>query len=754
MNIWQDKNVFHFYRKHQEIFLIIHRFKLALELLEPSDWRLFETLASTFLASEFDGFRTTATASGDRGRDGELFSPDGNIKVLFQYSVATDWQGKINATVRRLKETFPDALVLVYVTNQMIGANGDLIKRKLRENHGLTLDIRDCSWFIDRVSSTAERESAAENIAMAVVDPYLSKSGVISESPSALSSREAIAAVTFLGLQWQDDAREKGLTKLAFEALVRSVLENTDSDNYLTRTAVHDKVRELLPGHSAHQINVFVDSALLRLTKKSVRHNPREDAFCISHDEKLRVRDFRAKTEVAELSLVRAIGTIVSSMRGAYCFAEVLESEIIKVLRSSTDAILFDRSQSFAMAVQSGSLAALIDAEFDALLISQLAKSNLSKIKSVDWLSLLKSGVREILLSEDPAIQSHMRSLADAYTLLAFLRQTPDVQGAVEKMFSHGNIWIDTSIVLPLIAETLDAEDGRDGRYTRMIDAARDAGLNLFVTQGVIEEVERHMNRSLMCARLERGRWQGGLPYLFEKYIERGGSAASFSRWLENFRGEARPLQDISDYLREQFGIRTRSLDEESKSALPELRNALQSLWYEKYQRRREKYGSPIDDAAITRLIDHDIECYCGIINLRGREVGDSPFGYSSWWLTVDKATFDLKDRLRSYLLVEPPDSPVISADFMVNYLAFGPVRRRIDKSKEAHLPLLMVLGSASHLTPEIITEAENLRAQLSDMPDRIVRRHVRDYIDQARRRIGPIANAGMDYDGEVNNVG
>ena len=74
------------------------------------------------------------------------------------------------------------------------------------------------------------------------------------------------------------------------------------------------------------------------------------------------------------------------------------------------------------------------------------------------------------------------------------LRETPDVQGAVEKMFSHGKIWLDTSIVLPLLAEPLF--DGQTGRFTRMLEASHEAKLELFVTWGVIEEIERHMNRS------------------------------------------------------------------------------------------------------------------------------------------------------------------------------------------------------------------------------------------------------------------
>jgi hypothetical protein len=643
--------------------------------------------------------------------------------------------------VQRIQGTFPDAVVLLFVSNQVIGALADTIRRKVRQEHGLSLDVRDRNWFLDRVLGSPAREKAAEELAQAIVDPYLASAGVTSYAPSDLSSPEAIAAVTFLGLQWRDDVREKGLTKLAFEALVRAVLATTDSEHRMTRGSVREGVCRLLPGHSDAQVHGFVDSALRRLTKRAIRHWQKEDEFCLTYEEKLRVNDFKTQAALAETDLVAAITVISTAILSTHEPCAALEAALTQCIRAATDAVLLERSQAFAMAVQTGSLAGLVDADFTEVLLAEVSRSSLAKIPGVEWLDALRTGVREVLLSEDPAVQAHMRSLADAYTLLAFLRQTPDVQGAVEKMFSHGQIWLDASVTLPLLAEPLF--DGPPGRFTRMLEAARDAGLELFVTPGVIEEIERHMNRALTCVRIDNARWLGSIPYLLERFLASGRSPAAFANWLENFRGDVRPEQDIGDYLRDQFGIETRSLEAERDAAAPELRHALQALWYEAHRRRRERQGAPLDEMVITRLVDHDVECYCGVTHLRSRE-RSSPFGYSAWWLTVDRQAFDLRPKLRDAMTAEPPDSPVLSADFMVNYLAFGPVRRNVGKAKEAHLPLMMELGTARYLTPELLAEAESLREELRDLPDRVVRRRVRDHLDRARRCLGPIAKAGV----------
>ncbi len=279
--------------------MITNRLKLALEHLEPSDWERFEGLASAFLASEFDGLRTVASPSGDDGRDSQLFSALTEPNILLQYSVASDWTSKINRTIARINLTFPTAQVLIFISNQPIGAQADKIKRTVRENHGISLDVRDRSWFVERVHGSTRNERAAEELARVIVDPYLASAGISSYPPTDLSSPEAIAAVTFLGLQLQDDIREKGLTKLAFEALARSALATTDNEHRMSRQTIHAIVSKLLPGHSQEQIHGYVDAALKRLTKQAIRHWQKEDAFCLTHEEKRNLESFKTNAALS-----------------------------------------------------------------------------------------------------------------------------------------------------------------------------------------------------------------------------------------------------------------------------------------------------------------------------------------------------------------------------------------------------------------------------------------------------------------------
>lgn len=717
------------------------RFELALERLKPSDWREFEKLASAFLASEFDVYISTAANSGDGGRDGELYSTD-DPKVMAQFSVTDEWNKKINDTIRRLNVTFPDTLVLIYMSNQEIGALGDSLKKTARKNHNISLDIRDKNWFCERVNLNQSNQIKAEELAKGFVDPYLATYDIIPKVSTELSNPESIAALTYLNLQWQDDIRDKGLTKTAFEAMVRSALIGTDSNNRMKKDEICSKIFKIFPRHSPQELSIYIDKAIKRLGKTVIKSHPNNE-YCLSHEDTLRFNEFKAEKIIAESELKSAIEKITLQIT-ANSLDENEVKELSLCLRNLTEKVLFERSQSFAMAVESGNLTALADNDFKTTIMQEISISKFKKKKDVDWFSILNIGIRETLLSDNPSIQQHLRSLADSYTLMAFLQITPDVQKAVEKMFSNGNLWLDTTIILPLISETLLNDEEKTGRFTRMIAAATGAGLRLYVTDGVIEEVERHMNRCLTCSRMPSRAWNGSIPYLLERYIFSGRSVGSFATWLENFRGPSRPMDDIFDYLLQEFNIHKRSLQDEYPKTSEELRRALVLIWNERYVRRREKYNVDIDEMTITRLINHDIECYAGVLALRNQE-RSSPFGYSSWWLTLDKQTFDLKRKLQDMMTETPPDSPVMSADFLVNYLAIGPLRRKVSKADEANLPLLMMIDNATKLTPELVVEAENIRKQFIDLPERMIRRNVRDSLDKAKSYIGPLSKAGME---------
>ena len=715
------------------------RLQLALERLRPDQWKLFEEFASAFLSVQYPNLRTVASQSGDQGRDAELFSYDGHIQTILQYSVSQDWKSKIHKTAKRISETRPETRILIYVTNQSILSSADPIKKELLETYGLILDIHDVAWFLDRFTGDGRREDVSEILAVKTVDPYLTSRGVLQHSAPVLSTTEYQAALTFLQLQWEDDTREKGLTKLSFQALVRAVLRNTNSDSRISRDEIHNRIIALFPNHDSAHVRDLVDSALLKLTKCYIRHWTKEDEFCLTYEESIRVRGRLAAIEIANSAIDSEIQSILRSYKKK---PEEIE-RFGYLIRSAMNHYLLGRGEAFANAVTNNRLDKFGIEGFRGSVehVVTLELTDCDPQYRKETARVMISTISDLFTEPSTDVQHHLRSKADAYTLLAFLGQTPDVQSAVSKMFSHGTIWLDTTIVLPLIAEVL-IPNGRQ-RFTQMLKIASSSGLELRATPGVIEEVERHINRCLTYVHMHHSQWSGGIPFLVDAYIRSGRAPISFASWIENFEGRERSEDDLAEYFEEFFNVKRESLEEEVDKATRDILVAVQEAWHTAHARRRDVPSGELDENIIHRLVRHDVENYLGVVERRRRD-GVSPFGYSAWWLTLDRSASQVDRDIRERLGNDAPPTPVMSADFLVNYLSIGPIRSRIAKDVESTLPIALDVGLFVELPADLLSEAERIRKEAGDLPEHIIRRRVRDCLDAAKRRPGRMVEEGV----------
>ena len=721
------------------------RFDLALRELGSGHWERFEQLASQFMTGDFDNLRTMASSSGDRGRDAQLFTT-GDSAELVQYSVASDWRAKINGTMRRINDEFSDISLLVYVTNQRIGSEADDMSNKLRREQRILLDVRDRSWFLDRMHHDHAREAAAEELAREIVDPLLARDGLIERRPSPLSDSEMRAAVVHLELQWANDERDKGISRTAYEALVRSALRNIDSGNRMSRSEVHAAVRALLPSHGPELDSIIyqhADRALSKLSAKSegrlIRHWQKEDEFCLTREERVRLNEHLIEADVHERALQDELLNLVGEYATSANTGSPLNKETVDYLltksRRVLERFLLSRGEAFAVAVQTGRHEEFDFQELRDLVIKDFAGA--PDKESAFAREVVEKVVREVVVEPGVATQRHLRALVDAYTLLAFLQETPDVQKAVRKLFSHGEVWLDTNVLLPLFAERLLEEESR--QYTSLVSAARDAGLQLYITAGVLEELERQMNRAQAFTRTES--WEGTVPFIYQVYVSAGQPREAFGSWLDDFMGQERPEDDLAEFLSDEFGIERRSLSADVDGQPEELRHAVRVAWTAIHERRRGQSG--YDKTTADVLARHDTENYLGVIARRSGG-NDSPFGYSSWWLTLHRAAFRLGRDLKEHLAGRVPSSPVMSPDFLTNYLAFGPLRHNVAKERELTLPVALGRGMTEFLSPEIIWEAERVREKFAYLPERRMRRQIRDAMDRARRREGQLAEAGL----------
>lgn len=111
--------------------------------------------------------------------------------------------------------------------------------------------------------------------------------------------------------------------------------------------------------------------------------------------------------------------------------------------------------------------------------------------------------------------------------------------------------------------------------------------------------------------------------------------------------------------------------------------------------------------------------------------------GYRAWFLTLDRTALALGKELRSRLGHDPPASPALSPDFLTEFLRLGPVRTAVERDARVNLPLLTDISIYENMPVELIALAERVRRESAGLEERIIRRRVRDALDEARLRPG-----------------
>jgi hypothetical protein len=503
----------------------------------------------------------------------------------------------------------------------------------------------------------------------------------------------------------------------------------------LTRSEIHSRIRQLFPSHPVEEMGRNIDSALTDLTKRYIRHWTATDEFCLTHEERNRIVNRLTDIEKADNNIQSEITEIVKRVFGSTAKGI---SELAVRTRRVLENFLLSRGELFASTVISGEYRLTGSDAINDFVTRDVADHPLARTEKSYTVDMFSRAVKEAITNPGINLREHLRSLGDAYTLLAFLRSTPDVQNAVSKMFSHGDVWVDANILLPLFAETLFSQEQH--RFTSMVRAAGEAGIRLFITPGVLEEVERHINLSLSCAQNKWRRWEGHVPFLYSVYIQTGRATSSFAKWTENFRGHVRPEDDIAEYLQENFGIQRQSLEDEVRSAPMDLKIAVQEAWQSEHERRRERQRRGADPLLAMRLASHDIENFLGVIFRRRNETASS-LGYNSWWLTLDRAAYDIEKKVR---YANKNGSPLMTPDFLLNYLALGPVRMQVSRQTEKTLPIALDIRATEVLSPDLIEVANQVRERYKDMPENVIRRYVRDELDAAKSRPGKITIGGL----------
>jgi hypothetical protein len=707
------------------------RLRFALEHLRPTDWEAFEQLCGAFLANDFPELRRIGGV-GDGGRDAVFAAPPME-NVVVQISIQADWKGKIRDTVNTLRASGHAFNTLIYATNRNIGPNADDLKSELLAK-GISLDPRDQRYFLDRVSGSRANEDAASALADRVVNPLLPSDQLTRNSP--LADGELRAGLVYLELQIRDSADSKNLTRLSYDSLVLGALKDTERDKQRPREDIIESVRRHLPSHDPEQVTVSVDNSLRRLksSHKVIASGPADSrTYALHHDQRElqaeRAIEILAERQVVETEFANLLNRVAAEL-DIYITPQADFSPVVDTLDNLLQSILSTEGHNFAEAVRLGNGAVK---RADLLKFTEDAVTrHYTKLRSAirnrdELIELILEASEQLFDRPSVPIQGYLRELSDAYTLFAFLNETSDVQKAVSHFFSRGKLVLDTTILLPCLAEgDLPVQEQR---YTNLLRAASHAGMALLSTSGVANEIETHLKRALHCSRTKPGEWEGDVPFAYAHWREVAGGG-EFAKHVDKFLGD-RGVEDIEFFLEQGLGIEIVDLEAEANSALPaEARFELTEAW-----RARKRVRAGRSAAERDLLLRHDLEMYLGVLAQRKRERRDV-FGYESWWVTQDNSAQGIY-RVALSEKIAVPSNPCMSPAFLSSLISLGPARGVIESDLRSRLPVVLDIQRRGWGAVKLTEVAEEIRSEHDEDPEWAIRRRVRNAMIKIKEGAG-----------------
>lgn len=710
------------------------RFQLALDQLGPNDGSAFESFANGFLAAEMPDLRPIG-GMHDGARDAFLYSSQGLPGSFVQHSTTVEWRDKIRSTIRTLRAGGHAVGHLTYTTPRAIAGKVDSLRIELRAD-GVVLDIREREYFLTHVGTVPARGELAEKLARQYVDPLLADRGVLRDVTLSLTEEDERIASTYLQLEIGSKEPAKTATRSIFESVVLYVLREATPEALVSRSELYKGVERLTPASERERVSLLVDGTLKRLVDRNlVKHHQRDDAFTLSHNERVEMARRIEKLLAERADVRREIEERAERVAAVLGIDFVFDvATVASDALAIADAILCASGRVAALAlVRSGEYFTRREATTTAVEEAiQRRPEQLRSLKPLGvaaFMDLVPALVEEILSRPSENIARRLRSASDAYCLLFALKETADVQGALDKVFRGSRLLVDTSIVIPCMAEQLLVPEAR--RMTNLLKTANACGLRLSVGEDVLNELQTHLERLVITFRRHTvgsvtavgGRAAAVYqPLLIATYLTTG-RPGSFEEFVSRFMGAKDPRRDLAEFLKYELSIAFDEMGEErAKISVVETESVIEQ--WRLLKRRRPN----MDEAAFDTLIRHDAKTFVLVEALRRAETPGASYGHTWWWLTMDRTAY----RIDHFRRAGRDASLCMSPEFFARYLSMTPKRNREEVVAADLLPISVEMAGLGLVPPDLREEAARLYEGAKDLPEYLRRRKLRELVNQA----------------------
>ncbi len=730
-------------------------FQAALDAIDSaSHWKVFEDLAIAFILAQhkYCLAEPTRAPNGDGGMDAVIRHGVGNIATVFQISTQRTWKAKLSGTLATLAANGVTTRRLIYVTHLPLKeAEFSSFTQALEHEYDVMLQVHARSWFLTAFTQMPAGPVVVRPLMQAVA-PNI-RGGATSGATSLAVYERDLAAMHLVAFKHNSERNDE-LTRSSMDGLALYALKGTTKETSLTIDEAIQCVRGEMKAPMP-SLSEDLKAAVVRLkNSQSVRATGTPVRYYLSDEKRLEQETAYHALLASSDALTQDIQALVEELESAVLpkdhprpwysgLSQAKRSALVAFIRKAISTAFAERGEEFVKAYRDKTFElASTEGSIKTLVADILAESPVVGIPN----PIVKAIASGVLWALAPRASDESRNylfrLSSAYTLLAYMRQTADVQRAMNHVVGGSEIWLDAGVILILVSETLVGEVDRG--IHRLFSRCATIGIRFHVTTGVLEEVVTHLERSQAYCNTARGYWVGGVPLMAAEYAAAGQPQGSFAAWKEEFFGPVRREDDLADYLLEAHGIRRTDLQAEVDGADQRVRVSVDAYWRENHSARRRE---SIDDQLLDRLISHDVENYIGVMERR-RSPGLG-VGHEHWWLTLDRFAFSPAKRLRDSLADLPglrryAASPAMSLDFLATFVSMqAPETHAITALEPTHAQLAIAIPAEFEMV------IDGFRDQLAQMGQRIRHRFLRDTIDILRTHTGPLTASTL---GEIRS--
>lgn len=690
-------------------------FEFALSKVE--DGFIFEKFAQDFLSKVLGYEFIPAGGVKDRGIDGfeHAFTRDRAARNIYQISIEKDFRGKLEASLKKLRDNQIQFDVLYYVTNQSF-TDKDTVIDELFQTYKIPVHIYDLSWL----SANANKSDGTIQAFRTFVDSYLHE---FSKPGKSYVVGDLVAdprLFVFLRQQWEANRSNLKLDTILADTLILYSLEETDPAKCLFKTQeqVRSSIAKLIK-FEPKLINELIDQRLVALSAKPnrINYHKKEEGYCLPYETRLEIEN----RNLRDAALYDAFKVQMEKRLKSYLTdASVRVSDCLKLMETSVNQIFYQQGLEFTQFISGGENKDAFEKRLPDVVASIVDSSSVVLKNREAVKTALLITIRDLVYNGSREEKEFLHRLSSTYMMLFLLQCDPKLATFFGTMAGRLKVYVCTSIIIPALSEIYLEPYNR--RHWNLLKGAYNAGVQLIVNQGIIEELASHfkmiqnhynefykMSEDLYLSDDIQTLYIDEVMIRAYFYAKRRQKVPHFDAFLDNFTSPTldQSEEDLTEWLKHEFGMRFVS---DQSLGIKLDKNSVEQITDLLKETKRHDVKARTDARMILTI---------HALRRKNNETDKAGiFGYQTWWLSTDTTT---QKALATAMKKKYKVGCYIRPDFLYNYISLSPTKSEVDAAYTELFPSMLGVNISFHLPEEVLKFIhQTVREHASKNPARL----------------------------------